>query len=356
MKKIYISDLQEGQEFIDFFIVRASGIKIGSNGKKYLDISMGDRTGDLTAKKWDVSPSEEPALEAIKPGDIVKIKASVTVYRDAKQLRVTRIRQVKPEDGVNAMDLVKSAPESGESMFNYILNRAEEMHDEEFKAMSTTVLLRNKERLLYYPAAMRNHHAELAGLLWHMKRMIMHAEVLVNVYTILNRDLLVAGVIFHDIEKLTEINSNKLGVSDGYTFEGRLLGHLVQGVKVIDTLAEELGISQEKSIMLQHMSISHHYEADFGSPKKPLFPEAEMLHYLDIMDAKMYDMEEAISKTKPGEFSDRIWSMDNRTIYRATFGSDRTKVPKESVASGELTESTEPEDESVEMQQVLWNL
>ena len=81
-----------------------------------------------------------------------------------------------------------------------------------------------------------------------------------------------------------------------------------------------------------------------------------MLHYLDIMDAKMYDMEEAISKTKPGEFSDRIWSMDNRTIYRATFGSDRTKVPKESVASGELTESTEPEDESVEMQQVLWNL
>lgn len=148
----------------------------------------------------------------------------------------------------------------------------------------------------------------------------MHAEVLVTVYPILNRDLLIAGVIFHDIEKMTEIRSNEFGVSDGYSFEGKLLGHLVQGVKVIDELAKELGISEEKSIMLQHMSISHHYEPEFGSPKKPLFPEAEMLHYLDIMDAKMYDIEEAMSSTEPGEFSDRIWSMDNRSLYRATFG------------------------------------
>lgn len=320
MKNLYIKDLKEGQEFIDFFIVRASGVKIGSNGKKYLDITLGDRTGDLTAKKWDVSPSEEAALEAIKAGDIVKIRASVTVYRDAKQLRVTRIRTVIPEDNVDMMHLVKSAPETGSEMYDFIYARADEIQDKELRLMSITVLSRNKEKLLYYPAAMRNHHAELAGLLWHMKRMIMHAEVLVTVYPILNRDLLVTGVIFHDIEKMTEIKSNEFGVSDGYSFEGKLLGHLVQGVKVIDELAKELDISEEKSIMLQHMSISHHYEPEFGSPKKPLFPEAEMLHYLDIMDAKMYDIEEAMSKTVPGEFSDRIWSMDNRTLYKATFG------------------------------------
>lgn len=320
MKNLYIKDLKEGQDFIDFFIVRASGVKIGSNGKKYLDITLGDKTGDLTAKKWDVSPSEEPALEAIKAGDIVKIKASVTVYRDAKQLRITKIRVAVEQDGVDPMHLVKSAPESGEEMYDFIYRKAIEMKDEELRLMSTNILSRNKGKLLYYPAAMRNHHAELAGLLWHMKRMIMHAEVLVTVYPILNRDLLVAGVIFHDIEKMTEIRSNEFGVSDGYSFEGRLLGHLVQGIKVIDELAKELGVSEEKSIMLQHMSISHHYEPEFGSPKKPLFPEAEMLHYLDIMDAKMYDIEEAMSSTEPGEFSDRIWSMDNRTFYRATFG------------------------------------
>lgn len=320
MKNIYIKDLKEGQEFIDFFIVRASGVKVGSTGKKYLDITLGDKTGDLTAKKWDVSPSEESALEAIKAGDIVKIKASVTVYRDAKQLRVMKIRPAVEQDGIDPMHLVKSAPEAGLEMYDFIYRKATEMHDEELRLMSTSILSRNKEKLLYYPAAMRNHHAELAGLLWHMKRMIMHAEVLVTVYPILNRDLLVTGVIFHDIEKMTEISSNELGVSDGYSFEGKLLGHLVQGVKVIDKLANELGISEEKSIMLQHMSISHHYEPEFGSPKKPLFPEAEMLHYLDIMDAKMYDIEEAMAKTAPGEFSDRIWSMDNRTLYRATFG------------------------------------
>ena len=320
MKNLYIKDLREGQEFIDFFIVRASGVKIGSNGKKYLDITLGDKTGDLTAKKWDVSPGEEPALDAIKAGDIVKIKASVTVYRDAKQLRVTRIRIAVPEDNVDMMHLVKSAPETAIYMYDFIYSKAEEIKDNELRLMSTTILSRNKEKLLYYPAAMRNHHAELAGLLWHMKRMIMHAEVLVGVYQMLNRDLLVAGVIFHDIEKMTEIRSNEFGVSDGYSFEGKLLGHLVQGVKVINELAKEFGVCDEKSIMLQHMSISHHYEPEFGSPKKPLFPEAEMLHYLDIMDAKMYDIEEAMEATEPGEFSDRIWSMDNRTLYKATFG------------------------------------
>lgn len=319
MKSIYIKDLQEGQEFIDFFIVRASDIKVGANGKKYVDLSLGDKTGDLTAKKWDVSPSEEPALLAITAGDIVKIKASVTIFRDAKQLRVTRIRKAKPEDGLSNMDFVKSAPESGESMYQSILHRAENIKDPDLRIMSTSILSRNKEKLLYYPAAARNHHAEMSGLLWHIKRMIMHGDYLVMVYPFLNPDLLTAGVIFHDIEKLTEIQSNELGISDGYSFEGKMIGHLVQGVKVIDNLARELGVSEEKSILLQHMSISHHFEPEFGSPKKPMFPEAEALHYLDVMDAKMYDVEEAINQVKPGEFSDRIWSMDNRSMYKATF-------------------------------------
>ena len=133
MKDLYIKDLKEGQEFIDFFIVRASGVKVGSTGKKYLDITLGDKTGDLTAKKWDVSPTEEPALAAIKPGDIVKIKANVTVYRDAKQLRVTKIRPAVEQDGIDPMHLVKSAPEAGLEMYDFIYGKATEMQDEELR-------------------------------------------------------------------------------------------------------------------------------------------------------------------------------------------------------------------------------
>ena len=127
-----------------------------------------------------------------------------------------------------------------------------------------------------------------------------------------------AGVILHDMEKINEIDSNELGISTGYSFEGRMLGHLVQGVRTIDKLADELDIPREKAVMLEHMIISHHYEPEFGSPKKPLFPEAEMLHYLDMIDAKMFDMQEALEKTEPGQFSERVWTLDNRMLYKVS--------------------------------------
>ena len=149
-----------------------------------------------------------------------------------------------------------------------------------------------------------------------MKRMIAMGERYCEVYTKLNRDLIVTGVIIHDIEKLNEIDADETGIASGYSFEGQLLGHLVQGVKTIDRLAEELCIGREKAVMLEHMILTHHYEPEYGSPKKPLFPEAEILHYLDIVDARMYDMEEALFGTRPGEFSEKVWTLDNRRLYK----------------------------------------
>ena len=201
-------------------------------------------------------------------------------------------------------------------MYLYILEKADEMADQDLKKLCTRILEDNQEKLMYYPAAAKNHHAELSGLLYHMKRMLMTAERICQVYPNLNQDLVMAGVIIHDMEKLNEIEADQLGMASGYSFEGQLLGHLVQGIKTIDRLAEELGVGKEKAVMLEHMILSHHYEPDFGSPKKPLFPEAEILHYLDIIDARMYDMQEALEATLPGEFSDRIWTLDNRKLYK----------------------------------------
>ena len=137
-----------------------------------------------------------------------------------------------------------------------------------------------------------------------------------EVYTNLNRDLVVTGVIIHDIEKINEIESNELGISPGYSFEGKMLGHIIQGIKTIDRLTLEMDFPREKAIMLEHMILSHHYEPEFGSPKKPLFPEAEILHYLDIIDARMYDMEDALVATQPGEFSERVFTLENRQLYK----------------------------------------
>ena len=318
MKDIYIADLKTGQDFMSYFIVKTVAVKVGSNKKAYLDLLLADKTGEISAKKWDIADEEMPGLQKIKEGSVIKVKALVTEWNGMKQLRVSRIRHTSAEDGIVMMDYIKAAPEDAAEMYDYIYSRAAAFEDKDLRNICVKQLTDNKEKLMYYPAAQKNHHAEMAGLLYHVKRMLMMAERACEVYTNLNRELVMTGVILHDMEKINEIDSNELGISTGYSFEGKMLGHLVQGVRTIDRLAAELDIPREKAVMLEHMILSHHYEPEFGSPKKPLFPEAEMLHYLDMVDAKMFDMQEAVEKTEPGCFSDRVWTLDNRNVYRAT--------------------------------------
>ena len=315
MKDYFVSNLKTNEEITTYFMVKAIALKTGSNRKTYLDLLLGDSSGEISGKKWDIADEEVAGLERIKEGNIIKVRAQVTEWNGMKQLKISRIRLTGAEDELDLTDFVKAAPEDPEEMYGYILGKAESFQDSQLKSICVRVLEEHKDKLMYYPAAAKNHHAEMAGLLWHIKRMLMLGEKACEVYTNLDRDLLLAGVILHDTEKMTEILSNELGISPGYSFEGKMLGHLVLGVRELDRICVEMGIDNEKKVMLEHMMISHHYEPEFGSPKKPLFPEAEMLHYLDMIDAKMFDMEEALSKTQPGEFSDRVWTLDNRTIY-----------------------------------------
>ncbi|MCI6432330.1 MAG: OB-fold nucleic acid binding domain-containing protein [Firmicutes bacterium] len=316
MKELFVKDLRKDMEITEFFMAKTVAIKVGSNGKQYLDITLGDKTGEISGKKWDVSDAEYPMLKAIPEKSIVKVKGVVTEWQGQLQMRVQRIREVKPEDDQNICDFVKAAPEEPQEMYDYIYATAESMQDSDLKRLCVKVLTDNKEKIMYYPAAQKNHHAQLAGLLYHMKRMLMTGEGVCSVYKNLNRDLVCAGVILHDMEKLNEIESGTDGIATGYSFEGQMLGHIIQGVKKLDSLAIELDIPREKAIMLEHMILSHHYEPEFGSPKKPLFPEAEVLHYLDILDARMFDMEAALEATEPGSFSDRVWTLDNRKLYK----------------------------------------
>lgn len=316
MKTVFVKDLRKDQDVTEFFMVKSCAVKTGSNGKQYLDITLGDKTGELTGKKWDVSEGEYPALVEIKEKEIVKVKAVITEWAGQLQFRVQRIRKANDADGQQIGDFVKAAPEEPADMYAYILGVAEGMEDQDLRAICVKLLTDNKEKLMYYPAAQKNHHAQLGGLLYHTKRMLMTGERVCQVYTNLNKDLVLTGVILHDMEKLNEIEADVDGIASGYSFEGQMLGHLIQGVKTIDRMAIEMGIDREKALMLEHMILAHHYEPEFGSPKKPLFPEAEVLHYLDILDARMFDMHAALEATEPGEFSDRVWTLDNRKLYK----------------------------------------
>ena len=321
MKPYYVKDLRpdEGSVIQDAYLVRNADIRDGNGGKRHLYMTLADATGEVQAVKWTLSPDEVGAFSKIKAGMVIGVIGRCKEYRGANQLVLDRITGQKNPDSIDRSDFYKAAPERSEDMYDYIISRINSFEDEELKTLCLDIYESEKDRLMYYPAAMSNHHAEFGGLLYHVKRMMMMAERACEVYTFLNRDLLMAGVAIHDIEKLNELDSDENGVVPNYTLRGNMLGHLVMGVAALGERCAALGISEEKALMLEHMSLSHHYEPEYGSPKKPLFPEAEMLHYLDMTDAKLFDMEEALCNVEPGGFSDKVFTLDNRKLYKRTF-------------------------------------
>lgn len=318
-KTFFVANLKPEDDVIDFFMVKGSALKTGSNHKLYLDITLADKTGDINAKKWDVSDDEATFFSTIKDGSIVKVKAVVSEWNGIRQMKVSRIRELSDSDEIIMNDFVKAAPEDPKEMFAYIRSMAESIKDEALSKLCLTALDENKEKLLYYPAAKSNHHAELGGLLYHTRRMLSMGIQACTVYTNLDKDWVIAGVIMHDMEKINEIASNEYGISSGYTVKGNLLGHIVMGAIKIEERAKAAGLSEEKTIMLQHMIIAHHNEPEFGSPVRPCFAEAELLHHLDMIDARMFDFEDALVGVEKGEFTERIRTLDGRMIYNPTF-------------------------------------
>lgn len=321
MKPYYIKDLRpdEGHRLEDRYLVRNADIRDGNNGKHHLYMTLADATGEVQAVKWTLTPDEMSTYSRIRTGMIITVTGRCKEYQGKPQLILDDIKGRARDDSYDRSDFFKAAPESPEGMYEYILGKINAFEDEDLKKLCLSFYTDEKDRIMYWPAAMSNHHAEYAGLLYHVKRMMMMGERACEVYTNLNRDLLLAGVALHDIEKLNELDSDENGVVPEYTLEGKMLGHLVMGVHSIGDRCEELGIDKEKCLLMQHMALSHHYEPEYGSPKKPLFPEAEMLHYLDMTDAKMFDMEDALKFVEPGGFSEKVFTLDNRKLYKKTF-------------------------------------
>ncbi len=318
MTKTYIADLPKEGRVEETFMAKQIDVKVAKNGKQYLNIFLGDKTGEIVGMKWELSEEELEKFGRAKPGEIYSVNGTVKEWNGKLQLNITKIESIPDTMIIDMNDFVKASPENPEDMYKYIINCMDTFSDDELKNLCKKIWQERKDKLMYYPAATKNHHAEMGGLLYHTKTMAMAAEALCNVYKKLNRDLLLTGVFLHDIEKLTEIDSNEYGVADKYSFEGQMLGHIVQGIILLEKEMTALSIGHEKKIMIEHMILSHHYEPEFGSPKKPLFPEAEMLHYLDLVDARMYDMYDALKTTEEGEFSEKVWTLENRKLYKVT--------------------------------------
>ncbi len=295
-----------------FLLVKAADKKTSSKGDSYLDMTLSDKTGEINAKLWSYVSSVHGEYET---GDIVKVRGIVSLYNGNPQLRIEKIRMAFPEDGVTPSDFVQSSQYSGEQMYNELYSRAEGFSDPDLKTVVTALLSENKEALLFWPAAFKLHHAILGGLLLHTLSIVRLCESVSEIYPFVNRDLLIAGATLHDIAKIREYEVSSSGLATGYTVKGNLIGHLAEGAIMIRQAAEKLGIRSESVMLLEHMVLSHHGEPDYGAAVRPMFIEAELLSELDMLDARLYEMREATADTEKGEFSGRMWSMDNRKLY-----------------------------------------
>ena len=304
-----LATMIKGQVFDGYLMVRASAQRTSSNGGKYLDMTLCDISGEVNAKMWDGATPPPPAVH------VIRLRGMMLEYNGRPQLRVDKLRLANEGDDYDMAALTPCAPLPPEEMLGYIRQRVNAFADEELKALVLRRLEDCGEALNYYPAASKLHHAERSGLLHHTSTMLRAAGAICEIYPTLDGELLAAGVILHDLCKITEIKADAVGLASDYTAEGMLIGHLVLGVSELARVGRELNVRPELLMMLEHMILSHHDLPEYGSPKPPMFPEAEVLHVLDLLDARIFEMNRELQNAQPGGFTERIWSLE-RKLYR----------------------------------------
>lgn len=295
-----------------FWLIKTVDRKTNVKGAPYLDMMLCDKDGEISAKLWDYSELVHGTFDA---GELIKVRATVTQFNGVDQLRVEKIRKVTDADGVNISDFVPTAEYSGEMMLGAIMNAIASVKDEELKALTYALVKEREKEILTWPAAFKLHHAIRGGLLYHTLSILKLSEGVCMLYPSVDKDLLTCGIIVHDLCKIDEFDLNPAGLVSSYSVRGELLGHLVMGAMKIEQKALELGISREKAMLLEHMVISHHGEPDFGAAVRPMFLEAEILSQLDTLDATIYEITSAVGEVKEGEFTGRMWALDNRKLF-----------------------------------------
>ena len=307
-----IHDLQVGDEVDGYYILKTAVSKVSNNGRPFLTAALSDKTGSLEAKVWDYSGPIGGADE----GKVVKVEGVVTEFRGLPQITVDRLRLAGPGDRYDRTALVPVAPIDAGAMLAEVEALLESIADPDYRAVALALLERHRDTFQTIPAAKSVHHAFLGGLLMHTGNMLKLADFLAGLYgELVDRSLLLTGVFAHDLQKETEFAFSDLGMVTNYTPQGQLLGHLVLGAQEAAALAQELGVPAEKSMLLQHLILSHHGEPEFGAAVRPACVESELLSQIDAIDSRMEIYRETLAELNPGEISGRVFALDKR-IYR----------------------------------------
>ena len=306
-----IRDFKEKQRYTMNLLVKNVVKGVTQKGAPYLSLVLQDNSGTIDGKLWDASAED---MEAAKPGHVEQLSFEVLDYNNALQLRVHSIQDLDQEP-IDLSEYVMASPVAVSELKTRINGYISSITNPVLQKLVKGMYEKVGRTFFDYPAASRIHHNYLGGLAEHTLGMANLAEYIAGAYPFLNRDLLIAGVLIHDMGKTAELGGL---VSNEYTLEGKLIGHISIGHGWLMETAETLGLANEtETMLLRHMILSHHGKHEFGSPVLPEIPEAEALYLIDNIDSRMVSLRSALETVKPGQWSQKMFAFDNRQFYKA---------------------------------------
>lgn len=313
MKKL--KELVLDETFEMFVLLKNADVRVAKNGKKFIAFTFQDTSGTIDGKFWDASEEE---IKKFVAGRVVLLGGKREAYQGAPQIKILNMRLATETEPNNPSLYMEKAPISREEMEAEFSSIIFEITNANWNRIVRHLFSQYQQQFFEFPAAKRNHHAFAGGLAYHTLSMLRMAKALTEFYPKINKSLLYAGIILHDLGKVIELTGP---ISTEYTLAGNLLGHLVIVDEEITKTCQILKINDrsEDVLVLKHLVLSHHGLLEYGSPVRPQILEAEILHQLDNMDASIQMVLGALRSINPGERTERIFGMDNRNFYLPHF-------------------------------------
>ena len=305
----WINDMQDGDQINGQLLVASVAKCESDRAKPYLNITFQDKTGIIEAKKWEIVEGD---LETSVVGNIMNVDGVVLKYRDKPQLKVLNVNQVNPNE-INILNFQKECLVPKEELIKKLDKYLASFKDKDVSLIVNTLIKHYYKDYIAYPGGIRVHHDFDGGLMYHSLAMADLAEEVCKLYPQVDRDILVGGALIHDIGKTIEYSNP---VIPTMTLEGKLIGHISLMYAEFKKIVDDLHIESEVPLLLEHMILSHHGTREFGCPVVPSTREAVLLSMIDLLDSKMQIMDKALDPTKEGDFTQKIWPMDNIALYK----------------------------------------
>jgi len=316
MTTLDLRNVTPNTRFVDLlFIIKEANVLKKKNDELYMNTLLENKTGTIKAVYW--GNVTDDVKDTFKSGQIVSLSGSVTQYLGGNQITINDYSRV--DQNVDTSELIKEAPYPADQMYNVLKTHVDAFTNADYKAITLAFLDKYNEKIRTHPAAKRVHHGYKGGLLYHTCSILTLSKPLVALHgDYIDQDLLIAGIILHDLGKITEYTSY---MGTDITLEGRLKGHIAIMSEEIGKMADTLPINDPNHVLkLQHMILSHHGLAQngWGSAVSPQLIEAHILHKLDSLDADMDGYKAAMDQTELNTFSAPVFGINKTKFYKHT--------------------------------------